>query len=137
LNNYFLFNGNGFPALLHNHLKKSIEEINELKKFNYLVIVLDVDETTVEFRINEVNNFIKENQLQLIDCELLIIPQDKCIETWFLGNKTIYKPNPQNLELRDYVRFYNVKDNDPELMPVFEGLKVHFPIVKPWHSSFI
>ena len=137
LNNYFLFNGNGFPALLHNHLKKSIEEINELKKFNYLVLVLDVDETTVEFRINEVNNFIKENYLQLIDCELIIIPQDKCIETWFLGNKTIYKSNPQNVELREYVKFYNVKDNDPELMPVFDGFNTHSQFHADYCTEFL
>ena len=54
-NNYFLFNGNGFPSLLHNHLSNSIKEINDLKIFNYLVLFLYVDETSVEFRINEVN----------------------------------------------------------------------------------
>lgn len=137
LNNYFLFNGNGFPALLHNHLKKSIEEINELRRFNYLILVLDVDETTVEFRINEVNNFIKENNLQLIDCELVIIPQDKCIETWFLGNKTIFKSNPQNLKLRDFVRFYNVKENDPELMPIFEGFNTHSQFHADYCTEFL
>lgn len=137
MNNYFLFNGNGFPALLHNHLKKSIEEINELKKFNYLVLVLDVDETSVEFRINEVNNFIKENHLQLINCELIIIPQDRCIETWFLGNKTIYKSNPQNEELREYVKFYNVKDNDPELMPVFDSFNTHSQFHAEYCTEFL
>lgn len=120
-NNYFLFNGNGFPALLHNHLTNSVKEVNELNKFNYLILVLDVDETTVDFRISEVKMFILENKLELNNCELVIIPQDKCIETWFLGNKAIFKSNPQSLTLRDYVQFYNVKDNDPELMPVFNG----------------
>lgn len=137
LNNYFLFNGNGFPALLHNHLSNSIKEINDLKMFNYLVLVLDVDETSVEFRINEVNNFIKENDLQLIDCELIIITQDRCIETWFLGNKTIYKSNPQNIELRDYVKFYNVKDNDPELMPVFDGFNTHSQFHADYCTEFL
>lgn len=136
-NCYFLFNGNGFPALLHNHLKNSIKEVNELKKFNYLVLVLDVDETTVEFRINEVNNFIKESNLKLIDCELIIIPQDKCIETWFLGNKTIYKSNPQSISLRDYVKFYNVKDNDPELMPVFNGFNTHSQFHADYCTEFL
>jgi hypothetical protein len=136
-NNYFLFNGNGFPALLHNHLNNSIKEINELKKFNYLVLVLDVDETTVEFRISEVNNFIKENNLELNDCELVIIPQDKCIETWFLGNKTIYKSNPQNLSLRNYVKFYNVKDKDPELMPIYSGFNTHSQFHADYCTEFL
>ena len=136
-NNYFLFNGNGFPSLLHNHLSNSIKEINDLKIFNYLVLFLDVDETSVEFRINEVNNFVKENNLQLIDCEFIIIPQDKCIETWFLGNKTIFKLNPQNIALMDYVKFYNVKDDDPELMPIFDGFNTHSQFHADYCTEFL
>jgi hypothetical protein len=136
-NSYYLFNGNGFPALLHNHLSNSIKEVNELNKFNYLILVLDVDETTVEFRINEVNNFILENKLKLTNCELVIIPQDKCIETWFLGNKTIYKSNPQSLVLRNYIKFYNVKDNDPELMPVFNGFNTHSQFHADYCTEFL
>lgn len=136
-NSYFLFNGNGFPSLLHNHLSNSIKEVNDLKNFNYLILVLDVDETTVEFRINEVNNFIEDNNLKLIDCELVIIPQDRCIETWFLGNKSIYKSNPQNLALRNYVKFYNVKDNDPELMPIFNGFNTHSQFHADYCTEFL
>lgn len=95
------------------------------------MLFLDVDETSVEFRINEGNNFVKENNLQLIDCEFIIIPQDKCIETWFLGNKTIFKLNPQNIALMDYVKFYNFKDDDPELMPIFDGFNTHYSKNKP------
>mgnify|MGYP006279240855 FL=1 len=57
---YYLFNGNGFPSLLHNHLTNSIEEINELATFDYLVLVMDVDETSIEFRKQEVLEFIDE-----------------------------------------------------------------------------
>jgi hypothetical protein len=136
-NSYYLFNGNGFPALLHNHLSNSIKEVNELNKFNYLILVLDVDETTVEFRVNEVNSFIVENKLKIENCELVIIPQDKCIETWFLGNKSIYKSNPQSSVLRDYVKFYNVKNNDPELMPVFNGFNTHSQFHADYCTEFL
>lgn len=63
--NYFLFNGNGFPALLHNHLVKSIEEINELGNFNYLVLILDTDESTINERIQEVTNFVANEAIKL------------------------------------------------------------------------
>ena len=66
-NNFYLFNGNGFPALLHNHLKNSIEEVNELGIFNYLVLILDVDESSIRGRIKEVSNFIVSNNLSLIN----------------------------------------------------------------------
>lgn len=124
--NYYLFNGNGFPALLHNHLKKSIEEVNELKKFKYLVLILDVDESTVDGRISEVNKFLFENKLELNpDTELVIIPQNRCIETWFLGNPKVFKSNPQSPQLVEYVNFFNVRENDPEQMGIYPQFNTH------------
>jgi len=124
-NNYYLFSGNGFPALLHNHLRNSIEEVNEISNYQYIVIILDVDEETIENRINEVNEFIIENDIVLKNVELVIIPQNRCIETWFLGNRKIYKSNPESNELSSYVRFFNVKENDPESMGIFRGFHTH------------
>ena len=90
-NNYYLFNGNGFPALLHNHLRNSIDEVNDLPQYSYLVIALDVDEASVEKRIDEIHNFINANDLVLDKAELIIIAQNKTIETWFLGNRRVFK----------------------------------------------
>ena len=124
--NYYLFNGNGFPALLHNHLRNSIEEVNDLNRFNYLVLILDVDESTVDGRIAEVNNFITSENLKLnSDTELVVIPQNRCIESWFLGNQKIFKQNPQNHELIEYVHFYNVREKDPEQMGIHPNFKTH------------
>ena len=120
-NNYFLFNGNGYPALLHNHLKNSIDEVNELGNFDYLVLALDVDESTIKGRIQEVNSFIEEHALKLNQAELIIIPQNRCIETWFLGNKKVFKQNPQDPDLLEYIKFYNVQVNDPEEMGTYQG----------------
>ena len=137
-NNYFLFNGNGFPALLHNHLKNSIDEVNELGNFNYLVLILDVDESTVEGRIKEVNDFLTENKLEInIDTELVIIPQNRCIESWFLGNRKIFKSNPKNSELVKYVQFYNVKENDPEQMGIFPNFNTHSQFHADYCTEFL
>ena len=132
-NNYYLFNGNGFPSLLHNHLKNSVQEINELKTFEYLVLILDVDETTIK----EVEDFVSDNNIILSNCNLIIIPQNRCIETWFLGNKSIFKSNPQNSDLREYIKFYNVKENDPELMGVFEGYNTHSQFHADYCTDFL
>jgi hypothetical protein len=137
-NNYFLFNGNGFPALLHNHLKNSIEEVNELDKFDYLVLILDVDESTSERRITEVNDFLKENNLELNPkTELIIIPQNRCIESWFLGNQKVFKQNPQNSELGEYVQFYNVKTNDPEEMGIYPNFNTHSQFHADYCTEFL
>ncbi len=136
--NYYLFNGNGFPALLHNHLKNSIEEVNELDKFNYLVLILDVDESTVDGRITEVNEFLTKNNLELnADTELVIIPQNRCIESWFLGNPKVFKQNPQSSELVKYVQFYNVKENDPELMGVYPEFNTHSQFHADYCTEFL
>jgi hypothetical protein len=50
---------------------------------------------------------------------LIIIPQRVCIETWFLGNSKVFKRNVQNSTLAKWILFYNVKNNDPEEMPLF------------------
>jgi hypothetical protein len=48
---------------------------------------------------------------------LKIIVQNRCIETWFLGNRKIYTRNPQkNSHFIEWSNFYNVSINDPELM---------------------
>lgn len=137
VNNYYLFNGNGFPSLLHNHLVKSIDEINDLGIFDYLIIVLDVDDTSVDYRIEEVNDFIRKNDLSLKSSRIVIIPQNRCIETWFLGNAEVYKSNPQSKELRDYIKFYNVKDYDPEEMGVFDGFNTHAQFHAEYCAHFL
>lgn len=137
-NNYFLFNGNGFPALLHNHLKNSIEEVNELEKFNYLVLILDVDESSVDNRIKEVNGFLEENNIELnANTELVIIPQNRCIESWFLGNQRVFKQNPQNSDLVQYVQFYNVKINDPEKMGIYPNFNTHSQFHADYCTEFL
>jgi len=83
-NNYYIFSGEGFPSLLHNHLINSIEDVNSTGKYDYFVICLDSDDESIENRKNQVLDFISDNQLELINTGLKIIIQNKCIETWFL-----------------------------------------------------
>ncbi len=125
-NNYYLISGYGFPSLLHNHLRNSVEEINDIGKFDYLVICLDADEVTVQERIDEIKQFVKKENINLnSNTKLEIVVQNRCIETWFLGNPKVYKRNPDNELLREFNDFYNVSLNDPELMGKFEGFETH------------
>lgn len=118
-NNYYLFNGNGFPSLLDNHLRNAFEDVNQILKFNYFVICLDSDDDSVEERKEQVIAFMANNKLTLISCEIIIIVQNKCIETWFLGNKNVYSRQPHSQKLLAFNNFYNVRINDPELMGVY------------------
>lgn len=124
-NNYYIFSGNGFPSLLNNHLRNSIEDINNTKKYDYFVICLDADEQNIQQCKQDILDFmISENLVLNSNIQFEIIVQNKCLETWFLGNPKIFKKNSDNDFLRECVAFYNVKSNDPELMekiPDFEG----------------
>lgn len=134
-NNYCIFTGDGFPSILDNHLKNSIEDVNASGNFNYLVICLDSDDDSIEERRQQVLDFVEEEKIKLNpNTKLVVIIQNKCFETWFLGNRKIFKNNPKNSFLIDCINHYNVKIQDPELMekPVsFEQTTAKF------HSSYL
>jgi hypothetical protein len=132
-NNYYVFNGNGFPSLLDNHLRNAIDDINKIGKFDYFVICLDSEDETVEIRRNKVLNFVSINNLQLRLTKFVIIVQNKCIETWFLGNRKVYSKQPQSAELRKYNNFYNVKEKDPEQMGAYDN----FSTSAQFHEAYL
>jgi hypothetical protein len=114
--NYFLISGGGFPHLLDKGLPNSAADIIETGNYNYFIVVLDADEATVNERSHEVQNKFDAFNIQLGRCQTKIIVQNRCIETWLLGNRRIFQRNPQDIELRSYINFFNVHWNDPELM---------------------
>lgn len=132
-NNFYIFNGNGFPSLLDNHLRNAVSDVNQISNFNYLVICLDSDDTTIDYRRTEVLNFIESNKLTLKTSKFVIIVQNKCIETWFLGNRKVYSKQPQSKELRKYNKFYNVQENNPELMTAIDG----FSTSAQFHEEYL
>lgn len=116
-NNYYIFSGNGYPSLLHNHLRNSIDDVNDVGQYDYFVICLDSDEQSIADCEKEILDFIAAEGIILNPItKLVIIVQNKCLESWFLGNTKIFKKNPSSSFLRDCVMHYNVKKEDPELM---------------------
>lgn len=114
--NYYMISGEGYPRLLDVQLANSVKDVNDAKKFDCLIVCLDADESTIEDRKTEITSFIAKNKIKIIDsCKLIIIVQNRCFETWFLGNKRIISRVP-SVEVRDYVNFYNVSSLDPEAM---------------------
>ncbi|MEM1215749.1 MAG: hypothetical protein AAGJ82_08705 [Bacteroidota bacterium] len=128
-NHFFLLTANGYPRIFTTILGNTIQDINAINSFDYLVICIDTDEGSVADRKEELTRHLqrlKEQNIQLNDrCKIKLVAQNRCIETWFLGNKTVYKSNPQSEYLRRYQKFYNVSRNDPELLPVIAGFDTH------------
>jgi hypothetical protein len=134
-NNYFMFSGNGFPSLLHNHLRNCVLDINDTGKYDYFVICLDADEKSIEDCKQEVVEFMLQENIYLNPpTQFKIIVQNRCLETWFLANPKIFKKNPHSDFLRKCVEFYNVKQQDPELMDKPNDFE---STISVFHSSYL
>ncbi len=128
-NNYYLFNARGYPNILNTHLPNAIEEVNALGQFDYLLASFDSDEEPVACRSALAFAYLAEAGHALVKGKLVLCLQNACIETWFLGNRPIFKRNPDDPLLRKYVAYYNVAENDPEEMgnpPFFDGERQQF-----------
>ncbi len=125
LNGYFLFSGFGYPHLLDEIMPNSIGDINKSGDYDYFVVVIDAEELSVEERIEEVNLFIEKKDLFLGKTNVVIIIQNRCIETWLLGNRKIISSQPEDETLREYLGFYNVKELDPEALGKYYDFETH------------
>ncbi len=118
-NHFCVISGHGYPSIL-TYLSDSIEEVNRLNCFDFLVVIVDADDKTISEREIEIKNYISKKKIVLNETtELILIAQRVCIETWFLGNRKIFKKNVEDPILSKWISFYNVKENDPEEMPLF------------------
>ena len=118
-NNYCLVSAHGYPSIIHEYIPDTIEKIKETEKYNYLVICLDAEEETVASKRQEIEDFIVKNDLglKLGKVQPISIIQNRCIETWLLGNRKMFDSRqPLEKYLSDYAQYYDVSVKDPELM---------------------
>lgn len=131
--NYFLFSAGGYPGIVSKHLGNAVRDVNAVGKYQYLVVALDADDASVDERYEEIESALNQSGLVLRNAELILVIQNRCIETWFLGNRRVVTRNPQNTDLRDYLAFYNVSQDDPELMPCYPG----FTTISQFHHAYL
>ena len=116
--NYYLVSGYGIPSLIKNHLPNSIFDVASLREaYDYLVVILDAEELSVEERRQEVLDVTKHYARELRGVKVKVIVQNRCIETWLLGNREMVSASPKRHRLRKYIEFYDVSYNNPENMP--------------------
>ena len=120
-NNYYLISGEGYPRILYDGLENAVDKILETSKYDYLVICVDADEDSVEERIKYIHEFIEKKEINLGKTKVEIIVQNRCMETWLLGNRKISDSRqPLDQPLVSYVNYYDVSKNDPEEMGKYE-----------------
>ncbi|WP_414577982.1 hypothetical protein [Anabaena sp. CCY 9402-a] len=124
-NNYYLFSANGYPSIIYDHLPNAIADINANGNYSYLVVCLDAEEVTVEYREKEISECLISQSCTLENTQIVVIVQNRCFETWCLGNKKIYTKNPSDNPLLTYARYYDVSVNCPELMGRYSEFSTH------------
>jgi len=120
-NNYYLFSSNGIPSI-YNHIANAIDDINNINKTNkngydYLLVCIDTEDLNKGEQEKEIQKRLENKTLD--SAKLIVFEQQVCMETWFLGNRKIFKKNPDDGELAKYIEFYNVSTDNPELMGNF------------------
>lgn len=127
-NSYYIFSGGGIPSI-YNHTLNAIKNINDNPIYDKLIVCLDSEEIGVTGRIDEIKNYINNSGTQLTQhCDIHFVVQNICIETWFLGNRKIVKKIPEGLKLREFIKHYDITEEDPEIMDKMELYrnKAHF-----------
>jgi len=156
-NDYYLISCDGYPYIFRGSqkpdynvtaLKSAILEVNDNPVYDYLIVCLDTDESTIQERQAELDKYIQkyadEGVVLNEHCQLKLVAQNRCIETWFLGNRKVYSSNPNNDLPRGIVRRSEPKTLHCETRP---SARVHslrlwvrvgrlrVPIRKPDRSS--
>ncbi len=116
-NNYYLFSARGYPAVVQRDLPHAVQDVNECGLYDFLVVCLDADEEAPATRARRTRRFLEDEGVELnAGTELVVLVQNRCIETWFLGNRDFYPRHPHSSRLRRLLEFYDASIDDPEAM---------------------
>jgi len=119
-NNYYIFSGGGIPSIFK-HVKNAVLDINSINgkggsRYDYLLVCLDTEEESRDYVLSRINDELQASNVERQDAELVVFEHKVCMETWFLGNQGVFKDNPQNAEYLEYIKYFNVGQNNPEEM---------------------
>lgn len=121
---YVMQSGQGVTRLITNVLYQTLDTILEKPgKIDHLVVIIDSEEKTIDERRNEVYHKIDEYCTEkniTLEFEVKVLVCNHCFESWLLANKKIYPDKEPEKEsfFYPFYKHYNVKENDPEKMPV-------------------
>jgi len=138
-NNYYIFTGGGIPSIFK-HVRNSVLDINSInakgeKRYDYLLVCLDTEEESRDYILKQIDKELKSSGVELLDAELVVFEHKVCMETWFLGNQSVFKDNPQNAEYLEYIRHFNVGNDNPEEMQNMDENK--FPTTAKFHLRYL
>jgi hypothetical protein len=114
---YFLISGDGFPQY-YNIIDNAIDDINTWNNIDFLIVAVDSEENSYIDKYNDILNYIGK---RFNNAHFKINIQHTCLDTWALGNRIVFRRHPESETLRKYLSIYNVRVDDPELLPDFSS----------------
>lgn len=108
---FLIVSSMGYPFYFET-IANAVADVNSSQKFNRLVITVDSEEMSREDKHEEVASFIR---LQRCDSDVRIVVQHFCFEAW--AYRKIIRTNPENKRLKRYKDLFDVRQQDPELLP--------------------
>jgi len=133
-NNYYFISGEGYPRMIDVTLINALKDLSENKKITDFWVALDSEGEDVEERKKLVLSKIASSNVDISHCNVHIIVQNPCVETWGLGNRVIISPNKLEEPFIDYFNHYDVQSNDPEAMPKPES---YDGSIAKYHESYL
>lgn len=115
-------------------LVNALKDLSENKKITDFWVALDSEGEDVESRVKLVMEKITTSGMDISHCNVHVIVQNPCVETWGLGNKVIISPNKLNPTFLGFLNHYDVQSNDPEEMQkpsFYEGS------IAKYHESYL
>jgi hypothetical protein len=104
-------------------IKGLMADIKKFGNIDHFFICFDSEKYTYQERFEEVKTKLDEAKIDVVDSSIKtkfhIIIQHCCIETWALGNAQLPTESTcihNSLKLKEFINFYNVLIDDPELM---------------------
>lgn len=110
---FCIISGGGYPNYF-DVIRDAVEDVAANQQFDRLVIGIDSEDMSEEEKRAEVVDLVEAMNTAI---DYRVVVQHFCLETWGLGNKVIVSRNPTNKTLREYLRYYNVAELDPALLP--------------------
>ena len=106
---------------MRNEIPAAINAIVANPVFDYFVIVVDADDNSTANSITLIQDIINDPVTPRLpaNCQVKIIVQQACIETWFIGHTDHFRAAQtcRDRGILSVMSEYDVENNDPELMP--------------------
>ena len=113
--NFCIVSSMGYPVYFQ-VIDDAIQDVSASLVFDRLVVLVDSHDQTLGEKNAEIDKFLATKRCTV---QVLIVIQHFCFEAWALGNRRLIRPSPTTQVLRTYKRIYDVRANDPELLPPY------------------